>query len=79
MGTCPGGSNEYPQSMFWIKSKKNGYTVANPSFASISGYVLHGHVMLMSGAIPFDLHNAHYIKCVSKVKTCLSMLLISQK
>ena len=27
-----GGSNEYPQSMFWIKNKKNRYTPANPSF-----------------------------------------------
>ena len=23
-----GGSNEYPQSMFWSKSKKNSYTLA---------------------------------------------------
>ena len=32
---CPrrGGSNEYPQSMFWSKNKKNRYTPANPSFA----------------------------------------------
>ena len=28
-----GGSNEYPQSMFWSKNKKNRYTPANPSFA----------------------------------------------
>ena len=28
-----GGSNEYPQSMFWSKNKKNSYTPANPSFA----------------------------------------------
>ena len=27
-----GGSNEYPQSMFWIKNKKNRYTPAYPSF-----------------------------------------------
>ena len=27
-----GGSNEYPQSMFWIKKKKNRYTPAYPSF-----------------------------------------------
>ena len=25
-----GGSNEYPQSMFWSKNKKNRYTPANP-------------------------------------------------
>ena len=28
-----GGSNEYPQSMFWSKNKKIRYTPAYPSFA----------------------------------------------
>ena len=28
-----GGSNEYPQSMFWSKTKKNRHTPAYPSFA----------------------------------------------
>ena len=28
-----GGSNEYPQSMFWSKNKKIRYIPANPSFA----------------------------------------------
>ena len=27
-----GGSNEYSQSMFWSKNKKNRYTPENPSF-----------------------------------------------
>ena len=27
-----GGSNEYPQSMFWSKKMKNRYTPAYPSF-----------------------------------------------
>ena len=27
-----GGSNEYPQFIFWSKNKKNRYTPANPSF-----------------------------------------------
>ena len=27
-----GCSNEYPQSMFWSKNKKNRYTLANPQF-----------------------------------------------
>ena len=27
-----GGSNEYPQSMFWSKNTKNRYTPAYPSF-----------------------------------------------
>ena len=46
-----GGSNEYPQSMFWSKNKKNRYTPANPSFTiqkwGLRGYSLHGHVFLM--------------------------------
>ena len=28
-----GGSNEYPQSMFWSKNKKNRYTYSYPTFA----------------------------------------------
>ena len=28
-----GGSNEYPQSMFWSKNKKNRCTPANPNFS----------------------------------------------
>ena len=31
--TRRGGSNEYPQSMFWSKNKKNRYTPAYPRFA----------------------------------------------
>ena len=52
-----GGSNEYPQSMFWSKNEKNRYTPANPSFDiqfcikrwGLWGYTLHGHVFLMFG------------------------------
>ena len=32
-----GGSNEYPQSMFWSKNKKNRYTPAYPSLLYKSG------------------------------------------
>ena len=32
-----GGSNEYPQSMFWSKNKENRYTPAYPSFLYKSG------------------------------------------
>ena len=32
-----GGSNEYPQSMFWIKNKEIWYTPAYPSFTLKSG------------------------------------------
>ena len=31
-----GGSNEYPQFMFWSKNKKNRYTPTNPSFTMTS-------------------------------------------
>ena len=46
-----GGSNEYPQSMFWSKNKKNMYTPVNPSFTiqkwGVRGYSLHGLVFVM--------------------------------
>ena len=37
-----GGSNEYPQSMFWSKNKKNRYTPANPIFSYIKSGVQGG-------------------------------------
>ena len=47
------GSNEYPQSMFWIKNKKNRYTPVFPIFfiekLCLRGYTLHGHVFLVDG------------------------------
>ena len=50
-----GGSNEYPQSMFWSKNKKNRYTPAYPNFAvqkwGLRGYTFHGHVFLMKECI----------------------------
>ena len=43
---CSGRSNEYPQSMFWIKNKKIRYTPAYPNFAilkwGIRGCTLYG-------------------------------------
>ena len=30
-----GGSNEYPQSLFWIRNTKNRYNYVNPSFTNI--------------------------------------------
>ena len=46
-----GGSNEYPQSMFWSKNKKNKCTPSNPSFSiqkwGTRGYTSHGHVFVM--------------------------------
>ena len=45
-----GSSNEYPQSMFWSRNKKNRYTPAYPSFAilkwGIMGYIFHVFLML---------------------------------
>ena len=38
-----GGSNEYPQSMFWIKNKKNRYTPAYPNFGIYSKQWLQMH------------------------------------
>ena len=38
-----GGSNEYQQSMFWSKNKKNRHTPVYPSFPNKSG-VQGGHV-----------------------------------
>ena len=47
-----GGSNEYPQSMFWSKNKKQMYTPVHPSFTinkwDVRGYTLHGHVIIMA-------------------------------
>ena len=41
-----GGSNEYPQSMFWSKNKKIMLTPVNPSFTilkwGVRGSSLHG-------------------------------------
>ena len=45
-----GGSNEYPQSMFWSKNKKNRYTPANPSFPDANSRL---HFLL---SIPKDGH-----------------------
>ena len=43
-----GGSNEYPQSMFWSKNKKNRYTPAYPSF-SIEKQGLKGYTCFPDG------------------------------
>ena len=47
-----GGSNEYPQSMFWIRNKKICIPLYTPVLLDylkwvISGYTLLGHVILM--------------------------------
>ena len=44
-----GGSNEYPQSIFWIKNKKNRYTPEYPLVSLYTngiqgGYIFNGHV-----------------------------------
>ena len=51
-----GGSNEYPQHLFWNKNKKSRYTPEYPSFFYIKvgfkGYMLHRHVFLMKNGQP---------------------------
>ena len=46
-----GGSNEYPQSMFWGKNKKKYVYPCIPQFyyikVGLKGYSLQGHVFLM--------------------------------
>ena len=47
-----GGSNEYKQSMFWVKNQENMYTPVNPIFTIKSRVFrgwgsLHGHVCMM--------------------------------
>ena len=48
---CGYTSNEYPQSMFWSKNKKNRYTPTNSVLlyksGGFRGYSLHRHVFLM--------------------------------
>ena len=43
-----GVSNEYPQSMFYSKNKKNVYPCV-PQVYYVRGYTSHGHVSLMEG------------------------------
>ena len=62
-----GGSNEYPQSMFWGKNKKNRYTPAYPSFTiekwGIRGYTLYGNVFLMiSSETAWPIKAKFYVK-----------------
>ena len=53
---CHVGSYEYPQSMFWSKSKKKRYTPAYPIVLYkgwvFEEYTLHGHVFLMQTLSP---------------------------
>ena len=70
-----GGSNKYPQCMFWIINKKitGRYTPANPSFFFLyksgvqGGYSFHGHVFLMLIEAPpiGDLRNK-WAACASR-------------
>ena len=36
---CRGSSNEFPQSMFWNKNKKNRYIVYTPKVVNITQHV----------------------------------------
>ena len=46
-------SNEYPQSMLWVRNKKNMFSHVYPNFIIIikvgfKEYILHGHVFVIS-------------------------------
>ena len=49
-----GGSNEYPQSMFWSKNKKNMFTRVNPTFFYIN--VGCKGVFITRTCYPDDMH-----------------------
>ena len=69
MGTRRGGSNEYPQSMFWSKNKKNRYTPAYPRFAIYTEqkkkrnnrppriFEFKGKTLIISGLLLYDSHS----------------------
>ena len=50
-----GGSNQYTQCMFWIRSKKSMYTRLYPSLTiskwGFRGYTFHGHVFLINVSV----------------------------
>ena len=58
-----GGSNEYPQSMFWSEIRKLMYTPVNPSFTilkwDLRGSKLYRYVFVMWG--PFSHDRAHML------------------
>ena len=49
-----GGSNKYPQSMFWSKNKKNRYTPAYPSLVGFKGVFI--------ARTSFPEHTSHFSK-----------------
>ena len=68
-----GGSNKYPQSMFWSKNKKNRYTPAYSSFAILKwgsrGYTLHRHVFVMEN-FPYSFFGKSFLIIEKPVMTC---------
>ena len=42
-----GGSNEYPQSMFFSKNKKNRYSLVNSSFTVFKMFLFLVHLFLL--------------------------------
>ena len=61
-----GGSNEYPQSMFYRKNKKNRYTPANPSFFYIK--VGFGGVYITRTCFR-DVFQDYFMSSIGEVKT----------
>ena len=55
-----GGSNEYPQSMFWSKNKKNRYTVHTKVFIKV-GYK---GVFISRECFPDQMYNHEPANCL---------------
>ena len=68
-----GGSNEYPQSMFWSKNMKNTYTPVNPSFFYIK--VRYKGVYILRTCFPDVLPRKYYVHTCQKLLYFVSLWL----
>ena len=64
-----GGSNEYPQSMLWIKNKKIRYTPVNPSFTIQKGVFMPGTSFPDVMPIPILTYMAFSWFCLGRFTT----------
>ena len=73
-----GGSNEYPQSMFWSKNKKNRYTPANPFY-----YIKVGFKGVFIARICFPdvwlAEKIDHIKLINACKNSMETIIIVSK
>ena len=72
-----GGSNEYPQSMFLSRNKKNNVYLVNPSFAiqkwGLWGSTLYRHVFIMALLFAFSAEEtfSHDAAEMQLLSTCI--------